>query len=106
MLRNGGLRRQSLEVLQAVVDEFAFVNWFQHVAEGVIDDPIPKGGGANFALFAVLDEKAAIDTWAVRFFLKFKFALELEQVAFGIKFKGGDGWFLPLALTCFAPGIV
>ncbi|MFZ1400112.1 MAG: hypothetical protein WAS33_24630 [Candidatus Promineifilaceae bacterium] len=30
----------------------------------------------------------------------------MKQFTFGIKFKGGDGGFLPLAFASFVPGVV
>ena len=65
---------------------------------------VPEGGGADFAFFAVLNEKVAIGAGAVRFILQFP--LDLEQFTLRVKFKGGDGGFLPFALPCFMPGII
>ena len=45
----------------AVTNECAVIDWFQDIAKGMVDNPIPVWSGADQARFGIGDRKASFD---------------------------------------------
>ena len=73
----------------AGMDETRFPNGFDDPAEGVVDDPVAKGGGADQAALRFVDVEVGIRAGPVALLLEFP--LQPPQVAFKIELKGGYG---------------
>ncbi len=84
---HGGVRSLAFAAGIAVVDERPLEDWFQHVAQRVMDHAIAERGGADHPSLGLKDFKRAVGTGAIR--AAPQFVLKLEQLRFQLEAEPG-----------------
>jgi len=63
--------------------------------QGVVDDPVPEGGGGDEAALRVVDVEGVVRAGLIG--LEHQFPLQFQQVGFQVKLKSGDVGLSPLS---------
>lgn len=85
-----------------IMDEAGFPDGFNDMAQGMMHHPIPEGGGADAAGFAIVEVKMAVAAGLI--LLGAQLFLQGEQFPIQVGFKGGHIGFTPFASPRFAKG--
>jgi len=85
---HGGVRSLSFPAGVAVVNEGSLEDWFQHVAQGVMDHAVAEGGRADHPPLRLEDFKRAVRAGLIR--AADQFVLQSDQLGFEVEAEPGD----------------
>ena len=83
----------------AVGVEKALEGWLNDIAEGMVNNPVPEGGGADQPPFGFVNGEMLVSARFIS--VGCEIALQLEQPVSQTKFKEGGGLFAPFPASRF-----